>query len=112
MTIEKPEPYCWAVQGPIAFWTWQGENAELLAREASASSNVSQPFPLYKEPPAHHADILQMAVEALEGLIVKHRHTHGLDGAWDSELVKGEMAAELLRQHLKTNEVPDHLHNA
>jgi hypothetical protein len=46
-------------------------------------------------------DILRMALEALEGLILKHRHTHGLDGAWDSELVKGEMAAEVLRQHLK-----------
>jgi hypothetical protein len=45
-------------------------------------------------------DILQMALDALEGLIVKHRHTHGLDGAWDTEIVKGEMAAELLRQHL------------
>ena len=46
-------------------------------------------------------DILRMALEALEGLILKHRNTHGLDGAWDSELVKGEMAAEVLRQHLK-----------
>jgi len=51
MTIKKPEPYCWAVQSPNVCWTWRGENAELLARHASASSNVSQPFPLYKEPP-------------------------------------------------------------
>jgi len=49
-------------------------------------------------------DILKMALDALESLIVKHRHTHGLDGAWDDEIVKGEMAAKLLRQHLKTQD--------
>jgi len=111
MTIEKPEPYCWAVEWTNSLWAFRGENAKELAHRCNPQDQPP-PFPLYREPPAHHADILQMAFEALEGLIVKHRHTHGLDGAWDSELVKGEMAAELLRQHLKTNEVPDHLHNA
>jgi hypothetical protein len=51
MTIKKPEPYCWAVQSQTVCLVWHGDNAELLAREASRSSNVSQPFPLYKEPP-------------------------------------------------------------
>jgi hypothetical protein len=51
MTIKKPEPYCWAAQSPSVCWTWRGDNAELLARQASATSNLSQPFPLYKEPP-------------------------------------------------------------
>jgi len=64
MTIKKPEPYCWAVQSQIVCWTWQGENAELLARETSRSSNVSQPFPLYKEPPVasdnHFANVSKM----------------------------------------------------
>jgi hypothetical protein len=111
MTIKKPEPYCWAVEGQHLF-AWRGEHAEQAARVASASKNLSQPFPLYREPPAHHPDILQTALDALEGLIIKHRHTHGLDGAWDTELVKGEMAAELLRQHLKPNEVPNNIHNS
>jgi hypothetical protein len=111
MTIETPKPYCWAVEWTNSLWAWRGENAKELAHRCNPQ-NQPPPFPLYREPPAHHPDILQMALDALEGLILKHRHTHGLDGAWDAEIVKGEMAAELLRQHLKPNEVPNNIHNS
>ena len=51
--LETPTPYCWAVEGQHLM-AWKGEYAEQAARVASASTNVSQPFPLYKEPPEHH----------------------------------------------------------
>jgi len=111
-TKNKPEPYGYSISSHHSLWV--GDHAEIDCRKyaKTALGGHFEVIPLYREPPAHHPDILQMALDALEGLILKHRHTHGLDGAWDAEIVNGEMAAELLRQHLKTNEVPDHLHNA
>lgn len=112
MTIETPKPFGYTIQQHFNLWI--GDHAEIDCSKyaKTALGGHFEVIPLYREPPAHHPDILQMALDALEGLIVKHRHTHGLDGAWDAEIVKGEMAAELLRQHLKNNEVPNHLHNA
>jgi len=100
MTIKKIEPFGYTIQQFFSLWT--GDHAEIDCRKYAKTVLCGrfEVIPLYREPPAHHFDILKMALDALDGLIIKHRHTHGLDSAWDAEIVKGEMAAELLRNHL------------
>jgi hypothetical protein len=53
MTIETPKPYCWAVEWTNSLWAWRGENAKELAHRCNPQ-NQPPPFPLYREPPAHH----------------------------------------------------------
>jgi hypothetical protein len=98
--MKKIEPFGYTIQQYFSLWI--GDHAELDCRKYAKDvlRDHFEVIPLYREPPAHHPDILQMALDALDGLIKKHRHTHGLDGAWDAEIVKSEMASELLRNHL------------
>lgn len=44
-------------------------------------------------------DLLYM-VTALDKYNSKHRHTYGLDGAWDDEITSGELALEKVKQYL------------
>ena len=51
MTIQKPEPYCWAVEWTNSVWAFRGENAEELAHSCFPEK---PPFLLYREPLANH----------------------------------------------------------
>lgn len=69
MTIQKPEPYCWAVEWTDSVWAFRGENAEELAHSCFPEK---PPFLLYREPIAHHlAGVGKVIIDAIEILGLK-----------------------------------------